>query len=30
MFQRDQTGGGMVHWLGVHWIDQMLFSTAVS
>ena len=25
MFQRDQTGGGMVHWLGVHWIDQMLF-----
>lgn len=25
MFQREQTGGGMVHWLGVHWIDQMLF-----
>ncbi len=25
MFQRNQTGGGMVHWLGVHWIDQMLF-----
>lgn len=25
MFQRDQTGGGMVHWLGVHWIDLLLF-----
>jgi predicted dehydrogenase len=25
MFQREQTGGGMVSWLGVHWLDQLAF-----
>jgi predicted dehydrogenase len=28
VFQRDRSGGGMLHWLGCHWLDFMRWTTS--